>query len=227
MGTSGPAGWMCRTGMDRLGSGTRCPRHLVAPASLDRHLPCPLKTTTTTSTTFHHHHHHQLHSRKGHNTKTKMRGRPWTLGRLVRRGMWPIRLRPTLACGWTHFDAGSVSRLSSFRTGVGFVVFGPSVIPRRRRPPILPSFLSADIGRTTPTRHPTPTGTFSSFLVPQRPQGTTLFNTPTSPQDIRFPPRSTHPRRQGISFVYTPPPCPPVHRVTRTSARHHVLYYIL
>ncbi|KAJ7085675.1 hypothetical protein B0H15DRAFT_363652 [Mycena belliarum] len=113
---------MCRTGMDRLGSGTRCPRYLVAPASLDRHLPCPLKTTTTASTAFYHHHHHRLHSRKGHNAKTKMHGRPWTLRRPARRGMWPIRLRPTLACGWTHFNAGSVCRLGSFRNGVGLVL---------------------------------------------------------------------------------------------------------
>ncbi|KAJ7080348.1 hypothetical protein B0H15DRAFT_484663 [Mycena belliarum] len=109
---------MRRTGMDRLGSGTRCPRHLVAPASLDRRLPCPLKTTTTTTSTTFHHHHHRLHPRKGHNA---MCGRPWTLGRLARRGMWPIRLRPTLACGWTHFNAGSVRCLSSFRTELFWV----------------------------------------------------------------------------------------------------------
>ncbi|KAJ7080345.1 hypothetical protein B0H15DRAFT_484557 [Mycena belliarum] len=120
---------MCRTGMDRPGSGTHCPRYLVAPASLDRRLPCPLKTIPTTRTTFHHHHHHhQLHSRKGHNAKTKMCGRPWTLRRLARRGMWPIRLRPTLACGWTHFDAGSVRCLSSFRDGVVYGVFGDIVV---------------------------------------------------------------------------------------------------
>ncbi|KAJ7704286.1 hypothetical protein B0H17DRAFT_1326473 [Mycena rosella] len=107
------AGWMCRAGMDRRGSGFFS-RRPVAPTSLARYLPCPLETTTATSTTF----------------------RPTTITNYA-----PERTtarRPRCATDWGHLASShaTVSLSSSARPAVFFSALITE--PRRqgtRRPP--------------------------------------------------------------------------------------------
>ncbi|KAJ7074983.1 hypothetical protein B0H15DRAFT_45742 [Mycena belliarum] len=140
-----------------------------------------------------------------------MCGRPWTLRRLARRGMWPIRLRPTLVCGWTHFNAGTVRRLGSFPNGVGLVLMVTSsfllsspallaVFPQRRP-------LSHHAGKAPHAhRHRFPAPALFSWHL----HSTTHLQT-------RSPPRRTHPRQQGISFVSVHSRNSPSHPFSKTS----------
>ncbi|KAJ7085647.1 hypothetical protein B0H15DRAFT_1023268 [Mycena belliarum] len=174
-GTSGPAGWMCRTGMDRPGSGTRCPRHLVAPASLDGHLPCPLKMMTTTE--------HRLSPPP---PPTPLPKGPQREDENVRATLdaWPTRA-PWYVADTTQTDAGlrvdafqrrkrsSSEQLSerSWFGATGAIVVGFSssssarfsVFPQRRQ--------RSHHADKAPHVH----RHLALFLVPRRPQGPTLF----------------------------------------------------
>ncbi|KAJ7080394.1 hypothetical protein B0H15DRAFT_1025220 [Mycena belliarum] len=144
------------------------------------------------------------------------------------RDAWPTRA-PWYVADTTQTDAGL--RVDAFRRrkrlsseqlsdGVGFGAFGGSVDSLRHRPPVLESFPSANIGRPTPTRHPTPAGTPSRYIFLASARHHALSSFPSF-QDARFPSRCTHDAGKA-SPVFVLLMIPPISRPTAHEFMRHI-----